>query len=178
MKEDDQNLQLNQAEEVIKQRIFLIRGQRVMLDSDLAKLYGITTKGFNRAIKRNLLRFPLNFMFQLTPEELESLRYQIGTSKIGRGGRRYLPYVFTEHGVAMLSAVLNTEKAIKMSIFIIQAFIRMREILLGGKNNEIRIGQLEVIQSKQEEIIEEIVKVLRELTDEPVKPKGPMGFVA
>src|SRR5437868_7124191 len=98
--DEDKKVQLNNAEEVIKQRIFLIRGQRVMLDSDLAKLYGVTTKGFNRAIKRNLLRFPPTFMIQLTKEEFESLRYQIGTSNVGRGGRRYLPQVFTEHGVA------------------------------------------------------------------------------
>lgn len=177
MEEDDSKLQLNQAEGVIQQRIFLVRGQRVMLDSDLAKLYGVKTKNLSKAIKRNPLRFPPSFMFQLSKEELESLRFQIGTSNVGRGGRRYLPYVFTEHGVAMLSSVLNSEKAIKMSIFIIQAFIRMREILLGDKNNELRIGKLELVQGKQGTTIDEILRTLRKLTDTPIKPKGPMGFI-
>ncbi|MEI6058121.1 MAG: ORF6N domain-containing protein, partial [bacterium] len=101
-------------EELIEQKIFIIRGQKVMLDKDLAELYGVLTKNLNKAVKRNLLRFPNDFMFQLTKEESESLRFQIGTSKIGRGGQGYLSYVFTEHGVAMLSSVLNSDRAVQM----------------------------------------------------------------
>ncbi len=148
-----------------------------MLDSDLAELYGVDTKALNRVIKRNPLRFPPTFMFQLNKDELESLRYQIGTSNVGRGGRRYLPYVFTEHGVAMLSAVLNSEKAIKMSIFIIQAFIRMREILMVEKDNDLRINRLESAQEKQGKAIEDIISTLNKLIDEPLKSKGPIGFI-
>ena len=96
----------------IEQAIYLIRGEKVMLDRDLALLYGVETKVLNRAVRRNFQRFPSDFMFQLTAEEAEILRCQIGTSKKGRGGRRYLPYVFTEQGVAMLSSVLNSERAI------------------------------------------------------------------
>lgn len=102
--------------ERIVSRIFLIRNKKVMIDLDLAKLYGVETKNLNRAVKRNLERFPKDFMFQLTNVEEKFLRFQIGTSKIGRGGRRYLPYVFTEQGVAMLSSVLKSRRAIKVNI--------------------------------------------------------------
>jgi phage regulator Rha-like protein len=176
MERSEQKQELDLAEEVIQQRIFIIRGQRVILDSDLARLYGITTKTFNRAVKRNALRFPSNFMFQLTRQELENLRYQFGTSSFAHGGRRYLPYVFTEHGVAMLSAVLNSEKAIKMSIFIIQAFIKMRQLLLHGKDVDLRLLQLETTQEKQGEMIEDVLKIVRKLIDKPIKPPGPIGF--
>jgi len=100
----------------IEQKIYLIRGQRIMLDADLAQLYGVKTKILNKAVKRNLERFPEDFMFQLNNQEVESLRFQIGTSKIGRGGTRYLPYAFTEQGVAMLSGVLTSSRAIKVNV--------------------------------------------------------------
>ena len=101
---------------MIERRIYLIRGQKVMIDSDLADLYRVETKLLNRAVQRNLGRFPEDFMFQLTADERESLRCQFGTSNNGRGGRRYLPYVFTEHGVVMLSSVLNSERAVQMNV--------------------------------------------------------------
>src|SRR5690348_9652781 len=107
--------------EMIERRIYLIRGQKVMLDSDLAELYQVLTKNLNLAVRRNTNRFPTDFMFQLTKEEAESLRLQFATSNVGRGGRRYLPYAFTEHGVAMLSSVLNSERAVQMNILIIRA---------------------------------------------------------
>ena len=100
----------------IEQKIYLIRGQRIMLDADLAQLYGVKTKILNKAVKRNLERFPEDFTFQLNNQEVESLRFQIGTSKIGRGGTRYLPYAFTEQGVAMLSGVLTSSRAIKVNV--------------------------------------------------------------
>lgn len=115
--------------ERIEIAIYLIRGEKVMLDRDLALLYEVETKMLNRAVKRNLKRFPSDFMFQLTADESDGLRYQIGTSKKGRGGRRYLPYVFTEQGVAMLSSVLNSERALLVNVEIIRAFVKLRQML-------------------------------------------------
>src|SRR5580704_16028810 len=109
--------------------IHVIRGQKVIVDRDLADLYCVETKQLNRAVKRNLTRFPEDLMFQLTREETVRLRRQNGTSKTGRGGRRYAPYVFTEHGVVMLSSVLNSERAIQMNLLIIRAFVRLRELI-------------------------------------------------
>jgi len=109
----------------IHDRIYEIRGQKVMLDFDLAKIYGVETKNLNLSVKRNIKRFPVDFMFQLTSSEWESLRFQSATSK--RGGRRYLPYAFTEHGIAMLSGILNSDTAIEVNISIIKAFIYLRQ---------------------------------------------------
>src|SRR5947209_4926315 len=120
--------------EVVERKIYFIRGHKIMLDTDLAGLYGVSTGNFNKAVKRNLDRFPENFMFQLTSEEAESLRFQIGISNRGRGGRRYLPFAFTEHGVAMLSAVLRSDRAVQMSILIVNAFVRLRQILATHKD--------------------------------------------
>ena len=128
--------------QLVARRIYLIRGQRVMLDSDLAELYHVATKRLNEAVRRNANRFPEDFMFQLTEDEAGSLRSQFATSKEGRGGRRYLPYAFTEHGVAMLSSVLNSESAVQMNILIIRAFIKLREILATNKPLAQRIEQL------------------------------------
>jgi hypothetical protein len=135
--------------EKIEKAIYLIRGEKVMLDHDLALLYGVETKVLNRAVKRNLQRFPLDFMFQLTPEEADVLRCQIGTSKKGRGGRRYLPYVFTEQGVAMLSTVLNSERAILVNIEIMRAFVKLRQILASNGELSLRLDELESKYDKQ-----------------------------
>ena len=115
--------------ERIERHIYLIRGHKVMVDTDLSALYEVPTKRLNEAVKRNRQRFPPDFMFQLTAQEGRLLRSQIATSKIGRGGRRYLPYVFTEQGVSMLSSVLNSERAISVNIAIMRAFVRLREIM-------------------------------------------------
>ena len=115
--------------ERIESAIFFIRGERVMLDSALADLYDVETKAVNRAVKRNLRRFPPDFMFQLTAEESADLRCQIGSSKGGRGGRRYRPFAFTEQGVAMLSTVLNSERAVLVNIEIMRAFVKLRRML-------------------------------------------------
>lgn len=120
--------------EFVERRIYLIRGQKVMLDSDLAELYQVETRALIQAIKRNQDRFPDDFMFQLSKEEVASLRSQIVISNIGRGGRRYLPYAFTEHGVAMLSSVLNSKRAVQMNILIIRAFVKLRELLASHKD--------------------------------------------
>ncbi len=147
----------------------MIRGQRVMLDADLAFLYGVPTKRLNEQVQRNIQRFPGDFMFQLTKEEAERLKSQFATSNVGRGGKRKLPYVFTEHGVAMLSSVLRSEKAVEMNIFIIRAFIKMRELLATNKDLAYKV-------EKMEGHIIDIISVLKRLTDEPLKPKGKVGF--
>lgn len=121
--------------ERIATRIYLVRGTKVMVDSDLAELYQVETKVLNRAVKRNLRRFPSDFSFQLTAEEDEALRCQIGTSNDGRGGRRYLPFVFTEHGVAMLSSVLRSDRAADVNVAIMRTFVKLREIL--GTNEDL-----------------------------------------
>ena len=127
----------------IKNLIYEIRGYKVMLDSDLASLYEVPTKRLNEAVKRNATRFPLNFMFQLSTEEVELLRSQFATSKKGRGGRRTLPYVFTEQGVAMLSSVLNSEKAIQINIQIMDTFVQMRQWAIENKDLARRVAELE-----------------------------------
>lgn len=130
-------------EKVIEKMIYVIRDQKVMLDKDLAELYEVETRIINRNVQRNIKRFPPDFMFQLTEEECESLRSQIGISKKGKGGRRYLPYVFTENGVAMLSSVLNSEKAILINVSIIRIFTRLRSFLMLEKDLSDRVTKLE-----------------------------------
>jgi hypothetical protein len=143
----------------IEQKIFTIRGIQVMLDSDLALIYQTETKFINRAVKRNPLRFPDTFVFQLTEREWTDLKYQFGTSS-EHGGRRTLPYVFSEQGVAMLSAALNTDVAIKASIQIMQAFVAMRKFLLNNASVFQRLDQVELKQIKTDEKIEQIFKAL------------------
>ena len=116
----------------IEQRIFLVRGQKVMLDADLAELYRVPTKSLNLAVKRNADRFPEDFTFQLTDDEVAGLRFHFETSKRGRGGRRYAPYAFTEQGVAMLSSVLRSSRAVQVNIAIMRTFVRLREMLLSN----------------------------------------------
>jgi phage regulator Rha-like protein len=161
---------------VIENKIYVIRGHRVMLDSDLALLYGVETRSINQAVSRNADRFPVDFTFQLTYEETHSLRSQFVTSNVGRGGKRYLPYVFTEHGVAMLSAILRSKKAVEMSIFIVRAFIKMRELLSTQKDMAYKIDKIVDVLERHDEQINDIQKTLDHLMDEPVEPKGKIGF--
>src|SRR5580658_5453329 len=119
--------------------IRVIRGQKIILDTDLAALYQVETKALNQAVRRNMDRFPEDFMFQLSVEEAESLRSQLVTSNAARGGRRYLPYAFTEHGVVMLSSVLKSRRAVQMNILIVRAFVRLREIIARNKDLAARI---------------------------------------
>ena len=160
--------------ERIERMILLIRGQKVMLDSDLAELYGVTTKRLNEQVRRNLSRFPEDFVFQLTESESDLLRSQIATSKTGRGGRRYLPYVFTEQGVAMLSSVLNSERAIKVNIEIMRAFVRLRQILASNKELAKKLNELEKKYDAQFKIV---FDVIRELMRTPEAKKRPIGFI-
>ena len=127
----------------IQNLIYEIRGCKVMLDSDLAKLYGVETFNLNKAVKRNLSRFPKDFMFQLTKDEYDSLIFQIGISNSKRGGRRFMPYVFTEQGVAMLSSVLQSEQAISINIQIMRTFVQMKQFALENKDLTKRFQELE-----------------------------------
>jgi phage regulator Rha-like protein len=174
--------------EMIGRRIYLIRGQKVMLDSDLAELYRVETKALNRAVKRNAARFPVDFMFRLTETEATSLRCQIGTSNDSRGGRRYLPYAFTEHGVAMLSSVLNSERAVQMNIMIIRAFVKLREMIASHKDLARRMERLENTQKDHSAVLTIVVndiqnlekKVMKEIKSlEATRRRKPrFGFVA
>ena len=144
----------------IRNLIYTIRGKQVMLDSDLAALYQVETKNLNKAVKRNTERFPASFCFQLTEEEVENLRFQFGTSSLNYGGRRYLPYVFTEQGIAMLSAVLRSEIAIKVSIEIMNAFVEMRRMLISNASLFHRLDKIELKQLEADQKFEEIFKAL------------------
>ena len=152
----------------IEKKIFFIRNLRVMVDTDLAALYDVETKSLNRAVRRNKNRFPEDFMFQLTEEEAKFLRYQIGTSKNeSRGGRRYLPLVFTEQGVAMLSSVLRGEKAALVNIEIMRAFVKIRSFLLTNKDLARRLFELE---NKYDAQFKTVFDAIRELMTPPSEP--------
>lgn len=144
----------------IRNLIYTIRGKQVMLDSDLAALYQVETKNLNKAVKRNIERFPVSFCFQLTEEEVENLRFQIGTSSLSYGGRRYLPYVFTEQGVAMASAILRSDIAVKMSVEIMEAFVEMRRMLISNASLFHRLDNIELKQLEADQKFEEIFKAL------------------
>lgn len=144
----------------IKNLIYTIRGKQVMLDSDLASLYQVETKNLNKAVKRNIERFPVSFCFQLTEEETENLRFQIGTSSLNYGGRRYLPYVFTEQGIAMASAILRSDIAIKVSVEIMEAFVEMRRMLISNASLFQRLDKIEIKQLEADQKFEEIFKAL------------------
>jgi phage regulator Rha-like protein len=162
---------------VIERKIYLIRGQKVVLDSDLARLYQVPTKSVNLAVKRNVSRFPKDFMFRLTKKEAESLRFQIETSN-GRGGRRYLPYAFTEHGVAMLSSVLSSDRAVQMNIAIIRAFIKLRDILATHKELAQRLENLELKYQEHDHELQAVFEAIRQLLSTPDPPKRNIGFAA
>lgn len=144
----------------IRNLIYTIRGKQVMLDSDLASLYQVETKNLNKAVKRNIERFPASFCFQLTEKEVENLRFQIGTSSLNYGGRRYLPYVFTEQGVAMASAILRSDIAVKMSVQIMEAFVEMRRMLISNASLFHRLDNIELRQLEADQKFEEIFKAL------------------
>jgi hypothetical protein len=161
--------------EIIEKKILLIRGKRVMLDKDLADLYEVETKALNRAVKRNLDRFPDDFMFQLTQEEAgQLLRYQFGTLKRGQHFK-YLPYAFTENGVAMLSSVLNSERAVQVNIEIMRTFTRLREMLLTHRDLKAKIEAMEKKYDHQFKIVFDTIK---QLLEPPQKPKKRIGFRA
>jgi hypothetical protein len=163
--------------ELIERRIYLIRGQKAMFDTSLAELYQVETRALIQAVKRNLERFPEDFMFQLTKQEKESLRSQIVISNVGgRGGRRYLPYAFTEHGVAMLSSVLCSHRAVQMNILIIRAFVKLRETLTTHKDLARKMADLERQQREHSQQIAAVYSILQRLIEIPPKNSKPIGF--
>jgi len=167
------------SEENILKKIYLIRGQKVMLDKDLAEMYGVPTFRLNEAVKRNISRFPDDFMFQLTEIEFKSLISQFAISKNkGRGGTRKLPYVFTEQGVAMLSSVLNSETAIQVNIRIIRLFTKMKQLILDNKDLWMKIEKIEQHLVKNDEEIKTVFTYLKKLLVQENKPRTPIGFRA
>ncbi|MFH1674830.1 MAG: ORF6N domain-containing protein [Pseudomonadota bacterium] len=158
-------------------KIVFIRDEKVMLDRDLAELYGVETGALNRAVKRNTERFPEDFMFQITGEEAEVLRCQTGISKPGRGGRRYLSYVFTEQGVAMLSSVLNSKRAIDVNIAIMRAFVQLRKMIASNNKLARKLAELEQHLESHDEQIQAIFEAIRQLMTPPAKPRKNIGFV-
>lgn len=173
--------------QLISQRIVLVRGQKVLLDSDLAELYGVETRVLTQAVKRNVERFPADFMFQLTAEELADLRSQTVTSSWG--GRRYAPYAFTEQGVAMLSSVLRSPQAIAVNIEVMRVFVRLREMLASNKELAARLAELEskteLLAFKHDNLagntraqLKQVFEAIRELMAPPAPTKKrPIGFV-
>jgi phage regulator Rha-like protein len=160
-------------EQDIVNRIFLIRGQKVMLDRDLAEMYGVETRVLKQAVRRNISRFPEDFMFEMTSEELENWRSQIVTSNSDKMGLRYAPFCFTEQGVAMLSSLLNSETAIQVNILIIRVFARMKQVLLDYKDLMLK---METTVSKHKKEILAIFNAVKKLIEQPAKTRNPIGF--
>jgi hypothetical protein len=171
--------------EHITRSILVLRGQKILLDAELAALYGVTTKRFNEQVRRNQNRFPADFMFQLTPDEHEALRSHFATSKplaTGRGGRRYLPYAFTEHGAIMAATILNTPRAVEMSVYVVRAFVKLRELLISNRVLARRLDQLEARLKKKlathDEAIAAILSAIRQLMAPAPRKRRPIGFTA
>ena len=160
----------------IESQIYRVRGQRVLIDSDLAALYGVEVRALNQAVKRNRNRFPPDFVFRLKEKESEELRSQGVISRGGHGGRRYLPYVFTEHGAIMAASVLNSRRAVEMSIFVVRAFVRLRETLAAHRALAAKLVELEQRLDTHDATIDEILDAIRALTAPPEKPLRQIGF--
>ena len=160
----------------IEQRILILRGQRVIIDSDLAQIYGVQTARLNQQVRRNKGRFPEDFSFQLTPEEYRSLILQNATSKKSRGGTRKLPLAFTEHGALMAANVLKSSRAVTMSVYVVRAFIRLRETLALHKKLAHKLEELEKKLTSHDSDIQAIVHALRQLMIPPEQPKKEIGF--
>ena len=158
----------------IVQKIYVVRGSKVMLDKDLAEMYGVPTSRLNEAVKRNISRFPQDFMFQITSEEFPNLISQFAISSWG--GTRKMPYVFTEQGVAMLSSVLRSERAIQVNIQIVRVYTRMRQLILNNKDLWLKIEKIEQALAKKDEEVQAIFKVLKNLLVREEKPRQPIGF--
>jgi hypothetical protein len=162
-------------EERIESKIYIIRGQKVMIDRDLAQLYGVKTKNLNKAVSRNPKRFPDDFMFQLTKEEYDALRFQTGTLQKGRHSK-YLPYAFTEQGVAMLSSVLRSDRAIIVNVAIMRAFVKLKRIMSTHKDISRKLKELENKYDKHDGQIQSIFEAIRKMIAYEEKPKKKIGF--
>ncbi len=174
--------------EAISLRILTLRGQRVIVDAELASLYDVPTKRLNEAVKRNLGKFPGDFMFTLTDEEFANLRSQFATSSSGYGGRRYLPRVFTEHGALMAATILNSPRAVEVSIYVVRAFVRLRELAATHGDLAKRLDELEektealainhdTFSRNTRNQLKQVFDALRELMTPPDPPKRPIGFI-
>lgn len=163
--------------EHIAQSILIVRGCKVLLDSDLAALYGVTTTRLNQQVRRNLYRFPADFMFQLTVEEHQALMLQFATSKSLRGGRRKLPLVFTEHGAVQAANVLNSRRAVEMGIHVVRTFVQLRSLLSSNKELAQKLNELERKLTSHDQAIVGILNTIRELMNPPQPKKRPIGFV-
>lgn len=159
----------------VESRILFLRHQRVILDADIAELYGVPVKVLNQQIKRNRERFPSDFVFQLTTKEHELLRSQTVTSK-NHGGRRYAPYAFTEHGAIMAATVLNSERAVQMSVFVVRAFVRLREMLATNRRLAGKIDELETRLDTHDSAIQELIEAIKELMTPQDPPRDRIGF--
>lgn len=165
--------------ENIVQSILVLRGHRVLLDSELADLYGVATKRFNEQVKRNLARFPADFMFQLSTDESVALRSQFATLKPGRGQhRKYRPYAFTEHGAIMAATILNSPRAVEMSVYVVRAFVQLRDLLASNRLLAEKFAELERKVSSHDQTIVGILKAIRELMHPPLPKRRPIGFTA
>lgn len=153
--------------------IYEVRGQKVILDGDLARIYGVSTARLNQQVKRNQKRFPKDFVFQLTKVEYENLMLQIATSSSGYGGRRKLPYAFTEHGAIMAAAVLNSSQAVQMSLFVVRAFVKMRDALT---NHRELARKLEELEKKYDAQFKVVFEAIRQLMSAPEPPRKQIGF--
>lgn len=163
-------------EEAIASRIYWIRGVKVMLDEDLAELYQLLTKRLNEQVRRNMDRFPEDFMFVLDEQEWDALRSQFATSKRGRGGRRYPPMAFTEHGVLMLSSVLNSKRAIAVNIRIMRVFVRMSRILMNDRELLLRLERMEGRQNASEEALSGLFEAVKQLMNKPAGDRKRIGY--
>ena len=161
----------------VESRILILRRQRVILDSDLAELYGVTVKRLNQQVNRNQERFPADFMFPLSAKEDQALRLQIATSKKGRGGRRYPPYAFTEHGAIMAATVLNSKRAVEMSVFVVRAFVRMREMLAKNRQLAAKIDELDRRLETHDSAIQDLIEAIKELMIPEAVPRRKIGFL-
>jgi len=161
--------------ETIEHKIYLVRGQKVMLDRDLAELYGVTTKRLNEQVRRNAERFPGDFMFQLSQDEFDFLRSHFATSSLKHGGRRYLPFVFTEHGALMAASILNTPRAVEVSLYVVRAFVRLREMIASHKDLTRKLDDLEKKYDTQFGVV---FDAIRELMTPPEEDKRKIGFLA
>jgi hypothetical protein len=160
----------------VESRILFLRQQRVILDADIAELYGVSVRILNQQIKRNRERFPSDFVFQLTPKEHQDLRSQSVISTGSHGGRRYLPYAFTEHGAIMAATVLNSERAVEMSVFVVRAFVRLREMLATNRKLAGKIYQLENRLDTHDSTIQDLIEAIKELVTPPDPPRKRIGF--
>jgi hypothetical protein len=161
---------------LMRQKIFLLRGTYVMVDADLARLYGVTTSNLNKAVRRNRERFPVDFMFALAKKDMESLRFQSGISKgTGRGGRRYRPFVFTEQGVAMLSSVLRSQRAVQVNLAIMRAFVHLRRLTVS--NEELR-RKIESMEKKYDARFQAVFATIKKMLEAPIPPRRQIGFHA